>query len=120
MCEFLRVTITTYLRGGVKEWVETSTKKMGALLPEIVGRIMAAGPILIEWERERKEEARKREEEEKRRQERRRLQQRDENRWRQFARSPRIGKSARSYWPFLPRSKPAFMSKRTRQSPNKN
>ena len=81
---FLRVTITTYLRGGVKEWVETSTKRMGTLLPEIVGRIMAAGPILIEWERERKEEARKREEEEERRQERRRLKQRDEHRWRQF------------------------------------
>jgi hypothetical protein len=81
---FLRVTITTYLRGGVKEWVETSTKRMGAFLPEIVGRIMAAGPILIEWERERKEEARKREEEEQRRQERRRLKHRDEHRWRQF------------------------------------
>ena len=81
---FLRVTITTYLRGGVKEWVETSSKKMGALMPEIVGRIMAAGPILIEWERERKEEARKRAEEEERRQERRRLKQRDEHRWGQF------------------------------------
>jgi hypothetical protein len=57
---------------------------MGALLPEIVGRIMAGGPILIEWERERKEEARKREEEEERRQERRCLKQRDEHRWRQF------------------------------------
>lgn len=81
---FLRVTITTYLRGGVKEWVETSSKKMGALLPEIVGRIMAAGPILIEWERERKEEARKRAQEEERRQELRRLKQRDERRWGQF------------------------------------
>lgn len=81
---FLRLTITTYLRGGAKEWVETSTHKMGAVLPQIVGRIMAAGPILIEWERERKEEARKREEEEERRQERRRLKQRDEHRWRQF------------------------------------
>ncbi len=39
---------------------------------------------MIEWERERKEEARKREEEEERRQERRRLKQRDEDRWRQF------------------------------------
>ena len=81
---FLRVTITTYLRGGVKEWVETPSKKMGALMPEIVGRIMAAGPILIEWERERKEEARKCAEEEERRQERRRLKQRDEHRWGQF------------------------------------
>lgn len=81
---FLRVTITTYLRDGAKEWVETSTKKMGAFLPEIVGRIIAGGPILIEWERERKEEARKREEEDERRQERRRLKQRDEHRWRQF------------------------------------
>lgn len=81
---FLRVTITTYLRGGVKEWVETSSKKIEALLPEVVARIMAAGPILVEWERERKEEARRREEEEERRQERRRLKQRDEHRWRQF------------------------------------
>ena len=81
---FVRVTITTYLRGGIKEWVETSTKKMSALMPEIVGRIMAGGPILIEWERERKEEARKREEEQQRRQELQRLKQRDEQRWRQF------------------------------------
>jgi hypothetical protein len=81
---FLRVTITTYLRGGTKEWVETSNKKMGVLLPEIVGRIMAAGPILNEWDRELKEEALKRKEEEERRQERRRLKQRDEHRWRQF------------------------------------
>ena len=28
---FLRVTITTYLRGGTKEWVETFTKKNGYL-----------------------------------------------------------------------------------------
>jgi hypothetical protein len=80
----LQITITTYLRGGTKEWVETSNKKMGVLLPEIVGRIMAAGPILNEWDRELKEEALKRKDEEERRQERRRLKQRDEHRWRQF------------------------------------
>jgi len=81
---FLRVTITTYLRGGAKEWVETFTKKMGTLLPEIAGRIMAGGPILIDWRREQEEEARKREEEHARRQELRRLKQMDEDRWRQF------------------------------------
>jgi hypothetical protein len=57
---------------------------MGTLLPEIAGRIMAGGPILIDWRREQEEEARKREEEHARRQELRRLKQMDEDRWRQF------------------------------------
>jgi hypothetical protein len=57
---------------------------MSALLPEVVGRIMAAGPILIKWKREQEEQARKRQEEEERRQDRRRQKQMDEHRWRQF------------------------------------
>lgn len=81
---FLRVTITTYLPVGTKEWVETATKKIAALLPEIVGRIMAAGPILIERKREREESARKHREEEERRNERLRLKQIDDRRWGEF------------------------------------
>jgi hypothetical protein len=57
---------------------------MGALLAVIVGRIVAGGSILIEWEREQREAALKREEDQKRRQEQQRLKQRDEHRWRQF------------------------------------
>ncbi len=51
---------------------------------ELYTRVMAAGPILIEWKREREEQARKRQEEEERRQNRRRQKQMDEHRWRQF------------------------------------
>lgn len=81
---FLRVTIATYLPHGPTQWIETAKKKMADLLPEIVGRIMAAGPIIIEQKREREEWTRRRKEEEDRRYERQRQRQIEEHRWGQF------------------------------------
>ncbi len=81
---FLRVTITTYLSCGAKQWMETATKKAAGLLPEVVGGIMAAGPIIVEQKREWEEQRRRHREEEERRHERQRLRQLDERRWSQF------------------------------------
>lgn len=82
---FLRATVTTYLAHGVKQqWVETTTKKIASLLPEIVGGIMAAGPIVAEQNRAREEQRRRWEEEEAHRRERRHLKQIDERRWTKF------------------------------------
>lgn len=81
---FLRVTITTYLPHGAKQWIETATKKMADLLPEVVGGIMAAGPIIAEQNRQWEEERRRHREEEQRRYEHQRLKQLDEHRWSQF------------------------------------
>jgi hypothetical protein len=96
---FLRMTITTYLAHGAKQqWIETATKKMANLLPEIVGGIMAAGPIVAERKREREEQCRQWEEEEERRREHQRLKQIDERRWANFAKPARRGVNILSYW----------------------
>ncbi len=81
---FLRVTITTYLPGKQPQWIETPKKKIADWLPEIVGAIIGAGPILVERLREQEESARRYREEEARRYERRRLKEIDERRWTQF------------------------------------
>ena len=57
---FLRVSITTYLGAGTSQWIETAKAKIGDLLPDILGGIMAAGPILEQRERERQEEEKRR------------------------------------------------------------
>jgi hypothetical protein len=81
---FLRVTITTYLQGNQLQWIETSKKKIDDWLPEIVGAVIGAGPILVEREREREESARRHREEEARRYERQRLKEIDQQRWARF------------------------------------
>lgn len=81
---FLRVTITTYLLGRQLEWIETSEKKIGTWLPQIVGAIMGAGPILAERQREREESARRYREDEARRSEQRRLKEIDDRHWALF------------------------------------
>jgi hypothetical protein len=82
---FLRVTITTYL-SFVKQpqWIETSKNKIVGWLPQIVGSIIGAGPILVEQQRDREESARRYREEEARRYERQRLREIDERRWTRF------------------------------------
>jgi hypothetical protein len=77
---FLRVTITTYLSGIQPQWVETAKNKIADWLPEIVGTVAAAGPIVAERQREREESARRHREEEARRYERQRLKEIDERR----------------------------------------
>ncbi|MEI9915130.1 MAG: hypothetical protein WDN29_04240 [Methylovirgula sp.] len=64
---FLRVSITTYLDGRQPQWIETSKAKIGDMLPEIVGAIIAAGPILEQRKREQEESRQKYREEEARR-----------------------------------------------------
>lgn len=81
---FLRVSITTYLDGRQPQWIETHKTKIGDMLPEIVGTIMAAGPILENQKREREEREKRHREEEARRYEARRLKEIDDKRWNKF------------------------------------
>lgn len=81
---FLRVSITTYLDGRQPQWIETEKVKIGDLLPEIVGAIIAAGPMLVQRQREREENEKRYREEERRRYEARRLKELDDKRWNAF------------------------------------
>jgi hypothetical protein len=81
---FLRMSITTYLEGGRPEWVETQKKKIGDMLPEIIGGVMAAGPILARMKREREERERQHREGQARRYEAQRLREIDDKRWHKF------------------------------------
>lgn len=81
---FLRVSITTYLGGGTSQWIETAKARIGDLLPEIVGGIMAAGPILEQRERDRQEEEKRHREAEARHEEARRVKAIDDKRWAKF------------------------------------
>ena len=78
---FLRVSITTYLHGRQHQWIESQKTKIGDLLPEIVGSIMAAGAILDQQRREREEQEKRYREEEARRYEMKRLREIGEKRW---------------------------------------
>jgi hypothetical protein len=81
---FLRVSITTYLDGRQPQWIETQKTKIGEMLPEIVGTIMAAGPILEQQKRDREDRERRHREEEARRYEARRQKEIDDKRWNKF------------------------------------
>ena len=81
---FLRVTITTYLSGAASQWIETAKAKIGDMLPNIVGAIIASGPILAQMEREREEAAKRHREAEARREEARRIKAVDDKRWERF------------------------------------
>ncbi|MBV9828218.1 MAG: hypothetical protein JO001_21500 [Alphaproteobacteria bacterium] len=56
---YLRVTITTPLPMKQPQWVETEAKRLGDILPEIIGGIFAAEARLVESERDREESARR-------------------------------------------------------------
>jgi hypothetical protein len=81
---YLRVSITTYLAGRQPQWIETNKTKISKLLPDIVGAIIAAGPILEQAKREREEQQKRHREEEARRYEARRLREIEEKRWIRF------------------------------------
>ena len=81
---YLRVGITTYLAGRQSQWVETDKTKISKLLPEIVGAIIAAGPVLEQAEREREEREQRYRDQEARRYEARRLKETDDKRWNRF------------------------------------
>jgi hypothetical protein len=72
------------LDGRQPQWIETGKTKMGKLLPDIIGAIVAAGPILERMKREREEQQRRYREEEARRYEARRLREIEEKRWVRF------------------------------------
>lgn len=55
---FLRITITTYLQPAIPEWVETPNRKMDALIPDIVTRIVGASACLDRMADERRERER--------------------------------------------------------------
>lgn len=81
---FLRVSITTYLDGKQPQWIESQKTKIGEMLPEIIGAIMAAGPILEHQKREREEWQKRHREEEAQRYEAKRLKEIDDKRWNKF------------------------------------
>lgn len=80
---YLRVAFTTFLPGK-PQWIETDKKKIGDMLPEIVGAIMAAGPTLEQQRIEREETRRRHEEEQARRYEAQRLREIDDKQWKRF------------------------------------
>jgi hypothetical protein len=80
----LGVGITTYLAGRKSQWVETNQTKISKLLPEIVGAIIAAGPVLEQAKREREEREQRYRDQEARRYEARRLKETDDKRWNAF------------------------------------
>lgn len=82
---FLRITITTYLQPGIPEWVETPKRKMEELIPEIVSRILGAGPCLDRMEAERREREREYAEREARRAEIARLHHLEKVRFERFS-----------------------------------
>lgn len=81
---FLRVSVTTYLGGRKPGWIETQKKKIGDILPEIIGDILATGPILEQLKRDQEERQRRYREEEDRRYEAQRLREIEEKRWTTF------------------------------------
>lgn len=81
---FLRVEITTWLRGGKPRWEETERTKIADLLPDIVGAIIAAGPTLELMAAESEERQRQWQLEAAAREEARRQRELDEKRWKGF------------------------------------
>ena len=84
---FLRVTITTYLEGRQKQWIENERQKIGDVLPEIAGAILSGGAILEGQKQEREEAAHRYREEELRRLELQRQREAEERRWQRFTRA---------------------------------
>jgi len=81
---FLRVSVNTYLGGRRPEWIESQKKKIGNILSEIIGAIIATGPILEQQKREHEERQKRYREEEARRYEAQRLREIEEKRWNKF------------------------------------
>ena len=84
---FLRVTITTYLEGRQKQWIENDKQKIGDVLPDIAGAVIAGGAFLERREREFQEAEDRRREEELRRLERQRQREAEERRWQRFTKA---------------------------------
>jgi hypothetical protein len=75
----------TYLPSGLRtEWLESDTKSMEELLPDIVATFVAAAPLLVEQRKKREENERLRQIAERQRYEERQRRKLDDNRWRRF------------------------------------
>jgi hypothetical protein len=78
-------TIEDYFnsRFGIRrEWLETQTKRLEEVVPEIVATLLLAGPALVTIRREREEEKRRYEEAERQRQLEAARRRKDNNQWR--------------------------------------
>lgn len=92
----LHVVIHTWSRGGFRrEWLESDTRPIETLLPEIAATVLAMGPHLAQVRREREEEARLAEERRRQAEEERRRRQCDRNRWRRFTEFARASEEVR-------------------------
>jgi hypothetical protein len=68
-----------------REWLETQTKRLEGMVPDIVATLLLAGPALITIRREREEEKRRYEEAERQRQLEAARRRKDNNQWRALA-----------------------------------
>lgn len=73
-----------HLDGLQTEWLETDETSMEAMLPNILGTLVAGAKLLEEKEIARREEERRRSEQEAERREQARRRKRDKNQWRRF------------------------------------
>jgi len=80
----LVLSIKTHVPGLQMEWLESDSKKMETLLPDIVATFVTAGPLLAEQKRQRDEIEHQRRITEQNRYEEQQRQRRDENRWARF------------------------------------
>ncbi|WP_439543308.1 hypothetical protein [Hyphomicrobium sp.] len=65
-----------------REWLETTTKRFEAMVPDIVATLLLAGPALVKLREDREEEKRRREEAERLRQIEQARRKKDRNQWR--------------------------------------
>jgi len=97
----LHVVIHTWSSGRFRrEWLESDTHPIEAILPDVAATILAMGPHLAELRREREDAARTAEERRRQAEQERRRQQRESNRWRrlvQFARASDDVRVARAF-----------------------
>lgn len=78
--------VKTYLPGNLRrQWLETNTLSMEDMLPDIVGTIIAAGPLLVKQRLDREEAERQRQIAERLRYEEQRRRKRDANQWRHYS-----------------------------------
>lgn len=82
---FLQFTISAWTEESVrKNWLESDSRPIDGMLPQIVATFLVLAPTLAERSRQREEASRRWEEERRRAEEERQRQREDDNRWRRF------------------------------------
>lgn len=82
---FLQFTISAWTEESVrKNWLESDTRPIDRMLPEIVATFITLAPVLAERTRQREEANRRWEEKRRRAEEERQRRREDDNRWRRF------------------------------------